>query len=137
SGAGMVLRLDGGAGYAGAVISPDYDALLVQVTGHAARFARAAHQVHRAPAECPMRRVAANSPRLHNVLNHPRFLSGRIDTRFIDETPELFRFPRRRNRAQRLLRFFGDLAVNGASVPGMQPGVRPSDVDPRLPKVEL
>ena len=34
-------------------------------------------------------------------------------TRFIDETPELFRYPRKRDRATRLLRFIGEVIVNG------------------------
>ncbi len=133
AGAGMGIRLDGGAGYVGAVISPDYDSLLVKVTGRASTFAGAAQKVHRALAEFRIRGVPTNIPFLHNVLRHPRFLEGRVDTAFIDEVPDLFRFAPRRNRAQKLLRFFGDLAVNGASVPGMAAGVVPSSVDPALP----
>jgi pyruvate carboxylase len=125
SGAGMGIRLDGGAGYSGAVISPDYDSLLVKVTGHAADFDSAAQKVHRALAEFRVRGVSTNIAFLQNVLTHPVFVSGGVHTRFIDETPSLFALPRRRNRAQRLLRFFGEVAVNGANVPGMQPGVRP------------
>lgn len=133
SAGGMGIRLDGGAGYSGATISPDYDSLLVKVTSHAWNFHTAAQKVHRALAEFRVRGVPTNIPFLHNVLRHPRFLAGDIDTRFIDETPELFEFPRRRNRAQRLLRFFADLAVNGPAVPGMQPGVKPRNVEPIVP----
>ena len=133
SGGGMGIRLDGGAGYTGARISPDYDSLLVKVTGHAQSFEKAAQKVHRALAEFRVRGVAVNIPFLQNVLRHPRFLAGDTHTRFIDDTPELFELPRRRNRAQRLLRFFGELAVNGSAVAGMQPGVKPSTVEPTLP----
>ncbi|MEM6789166.1 MAG: pyruvate carboxylase [Myxococcota bacterium] len=137
SGAGMGIRLDGGAGYSGAVISPDYDSMLVKVTGHAIDFESAAQKVHRALAEFRIRGVPTNIPFLQNVLTHPRFLGGRLDTRFIDETPELFEFPVRRNRAQRLLRYFGELAVNGPRVPGMQAGVKPSPHPPVLPSVDV
>ncbi len=137
SGAGMGVRLDGGAGYSGAVISPDYDSMLVKVTGYALDFESAAQKVHRALAEFRIRGVPTNIAFLQNVLNHPRFEAGQLDTRFIDETPELFELPVRRNRAQRLLRYFGELAVNGAGVPGMQPGVKPSPHEPRLPAVDL
>src|SRR5690606_20910254 len=41
------------------------------------------------------------------------FRSGECTTRFIDETPELFQFVRRRDRATRLLKFLGNVAVNG------------------------
>jgi pyruvate carboxylase len=57
--------------------------------------------------------VASNLPFLENVINHPLFLSGQCTTRFIDETPELFKFRKRRDRANRLLRFLGDIRVNG------------------------
>src|SRR5690606_28628946 len=137
SGAGMGIRLDGGAGYTGAVVSPDYDSLLVKVTGHASTFEKAAQKVHRALAEFRIRGVPTNIAFLQNVLRHPRFLSGQVDTRFIDETPELFELARRRNRAQRLLRYFADVAVNGASVPGMQPGVRPRNVTPPVPEITM
>ena len=34
---------------------------------------------------------------------HPQFASAQYTTKFIDQTPELFRFPRKRDRATRLL----------------------------------
>lgn len=137
SGAGMGVRLDGGAGYSGAIITPDYDSLLVKVTGRAATFRQAAQKVHRALAEFRIRGLPTNIQFLQNVLTHPTFLDGAVTTRFIEETPELFQITRRRNRAQRLLRFFGDVAVNGADVPGMQPGVRPAAVKPVAPPRRL
>ncbi len=137
SGAGMGVRLDGGAGYSGAVITPDYDSLLVKVTGRAARFEQAAQKVHRALAEFRVRGLPTNIQFLQNVLRHPVFLAGATTTKFIEETPELFNLPRRRNRAQRLLRFFGDIVVNGPNVPGMQPGIRPSSVEPVPPETVL
>lgn len=133
SGAGMGVRLDGGAGYSGAVITPDYDSLLVKVTGRAGTFAQAAQKVHRALAEFRIRGLPTNIQFLQNVLRNETFLSGTTTTRFIEETPELFHLPRRRNRAQRLLRFFGDIAVNGPDVPGMQRGIAPSAIQPVPP----
>ncbi len=133
SAAGMGVRLDGGAGYSGAVITPDYDSLLVKVTGHASSFRRAAQKVYRALAEFRIRGLPTNIQFLQNVLQHPTFVTGATTTRFIEETPELFQFPLRRNRAQRLLRFFGDIAVNGPDVPGMQPGVAPAKLEAVAP----
>ncbi|HEY8431450.1 MAG TPA: biotin carboxylase N-terminal domain-containing protein, partial [Sandaracinaceae bacterium] len=127
SGAGMGIRLDGGTGYAGARVSPDYDSLLVKVTAHARTFEDAVGKLHRALAEFRVRGVSTNIPFLHNVLTHPRFLAGDVDTSFVDDTPELFVFPQRKNRAQRLLRYLADVAVNGAEVAGMS-GARPSKV---------
>src|SRR6185503_18766930 len=47
------------------------------------------------------------------VITHPRFARGDYTTRFIDETPELFRWPRKRDRATRILTFLADTIVNG------------------------
>ena len=47
------------------------------------------------------------------MINHPDFESGNITTRFIDTTPALFHFPRRRDRATKMLRFIADVTVNG------------------------
>jgi pyruvate carboxylase len=132
AGEGMGIRMDGGYGYAGAVISPHYDSLLVKVTGHALTFEGAAQKVNRALAEFRVRGMKTNIPFLQNVLTHPRFLSGVVDTGFVDATPELFSFPRRRNRAQKILHYLGDVEVNGPSTPGAMNAL-PSDVIPDPP----
>jgi pyruvate carboxylase len=131
SAAGMGIRIDGGSGYAGAQVSPHYDSLLAKVTAHSLSFDSATAKLHRALAEFRIRGVKTNIPFLHNVLRHPTFSSGQARTDFIDTTPELFTFPRRRNRAQRVLRFLGEVAVNGPTVApasDAQPGP-----DPELP----
>ncbi len=116
---GMGVRLDGGSGYAGAVISPDYDSLLVKVTVHALTFEQAAAKLRRCLAEFRIRGVKTNIPFLQNVVDHPRFVACRVDTGLVDESPELFSFRRRRNRAQKLLRLLADQAVNGPRVTWM------------------
>ncbi|PRQ01081.1 2-oxoglutarate carboxylase small subunit [Enhygromyxa salina] len=116
SAAGMGIRIDGGSGYAGARVSPHYDSLLAKVTAHSLSFGSATAKLHRALAEFRIRGVKTNIPFLQNVLRHPTFLSGDARTDFIDSAPELFTFPRRRNRAQRALRFLGEVAVNGPTV---------------------
>ncbi len=135
SGAGMGIRLDGGTGYAGARVSPDYDSLLVKVTAHALTFDGALKKLRRALAEFRVRGVSTNIPFLQNVLTHPRFLAGDVDTTFVDDTAELFDFPRRKNRAQRFLRYLADVIVNGPSVPGMS-GTPPSTIEPVIPEVD-
>ena len=59
----------------------------------------------RALREFRVRGVVTNLRFLEQVITHPHFRDGAYTTRFIDETPELFRFPRKRDRATRLLRF--------------------------------
>lgn len=131
----MGIRLDGGSGYAGARVSPDYDSLLVKVTARALTFRSAVDKLHRALAEFRVRGVSTNIPFLHKVLTHPRFLAGDTDTTFVDDTPELFTFPRRKNRAQRFLRYVADVAVNGPSVPGMNERA-PQRVEPIVPETD-
>ena len=110
---GFGIRLDGGTAYSGAVITRHYDSLLEKVTAWGPTAEVAAHRMDRALREFRIRGVATNLVFLENVINHPAFRSGEVTTRFIDETPELFAFPRRRDRATRLLRFIADVTVNG------------------------
>lgn len=132
SAGGMGIRLDGGSGYSGAQVSPHYDSLLVKVTCHSLDFEGAARKLGRALAEFRVRGVSTNIPFLRKVLSHPTFLSGDARTDFIDTTPELFDFPPRRNRAQRVLRFLGEVAVNGPTTPGVSG--KPSKLDPEIPE---
>jgi pyruvate carboxylase len=113
SAAGFGVRLDGGTAYSGAVITPYYDSLLVKVTAWAPTSDEAIARMDRALREFRIRGVSTNLPFLENVINHGLFKSGECTTRFIDTTPELFQFAKRRDRATRLLRFIGDVVVNG------------------------
>ena len=80
----------------------------------------------RALREFRIRGVATNLQFLENVINHPLFKSGECTTRFIDNTPELFDFAKRRDRATRLLRFLGDVVVNGnPEMKGREPPALP------------
>ncbi len=111
--AGFGIRLDGASAYGGAVISPYYDSLLVKVTAWGRDFKQACQRMDRALREFRIRGVKTNIPFLENVVNHPTFRSGEMTTSFLDETPELFDFVPRRDRATKLLTFLGDVIVNG------------------------
>jgi pyruvate carboxylase len=113
SSGGFGLRLDGGMGYAGAVITPFYDSLLVKVTASAPTFANALQRMDRALREFRIRGVKTNIPFLENVIHNDIFKSGRATTTLIDTTPELFKLKPRRDRATKLLTFLGDVTVNG------------------------
>jgi pyruvate carboxylase len=67
----------------------------------------------RALREFRVRGLSTNLQFLENVIAHPLFRSGECTTRFIDTTPELFNFVKRRDRATRLLKFLGEVAING------------------------
>ncbi len=109
---GMGIRLDGST-FSGAVITPFYDSLLVKVTAQGLAFADAARRMMRALEEFRVRGVKTNIPFLINLVTHPDFLAYKVTTRFIDETPALFRLPRRQDRATRLLTYIGEVIVNG------------------------
>ncbi len=115
---GFGIRLDGGNGFVGARITPHYDSLLVKVTGWALTFEDAVAKMDRALREFRIRGVKTNIPFLLNVIEHPRFLRGDCDTTFVDSTPELFRFPERRDRGNKILKYLADVTVNG--YPGVE-----------------
>jgi len=110
---GFGIRLDGGTAYSGAVITRYYDSLLEKVTAWAPTAEEAIDRMDRALREFRIRGVATNLVFVENLINHPRFRACDYNTRFIDDTPELFHFPKRRDRATRLLNFVADVTVNG------------------------
>jgi len=111
--AGFGVRLDGGSAYSGATISPYYDSLLVKMTAWDRDFPGACRRMDRALREFRIRGVKTNIPFLENVVNHAGFLSGSVTTRFLDDTPELFRFVPRQDRATKLLTYVAEVMVNG------------------------
>jgi pyruvate carboxylase len=111
--AGYGVRLDGGTAYTGAVITPYFDSLLVKLTCFGGTFAEVIARTHRALAEFRVRGVKTNIPFLLNLMEHPKFVAGEVTTSFIDNTPELFKFVQRRDRATKLLGYIGDVIVNG------------------------
>jgi pyruvate carboxylase len=113
SSAGFGIRLDGGTAFSGAVITPYFDSLLVKVTASGNTWEEAIHRMDRSLREFRVRGIKTNIPFLENLILHPMFISGGADTRFIDSTPELFRFRHKRDRASKLLGYLADVCVNG------------------------
>ena len=111
--AGIGIRLDAGTAFSGAIITPSYDSLLVKVTAWAPTPQDTIARMDRALWEFRVRGVKTNLRFLDQLIMHPSFAPADYTTRFIDETPELFRFPRKRDRATRLLNFIGEVIVNG------------------------
>jgi len=113
SAGGFGLRLDGGMGTTGSVITPFYDSLLVKVTASGRNFDMALQRMDRALREFRIRGVKTNIPFLENVIHNATFRQGGATTTLIDTTPELFQFTPRRDRATKLLAFLGDVIING------------------------
>jgi len=80
--------------------------------------------------------LQTNIPFLLNVLEHPQFLSGVVDTYFIDENPKLFQLTPSQNRAQKLLHYLAQTMVNGPSTP-LATKLQPSDTIPTVPDIPV
>ncbi len=134
SATGNGIRLDGGTAYAGGVITRYYDSLLVKVTAHAQTPEKAIARMDRALREFRIRGVATNIEFVINLLKHPTFLDNTYTTKFIDTTPDLFHFKKRRDRATKILTYIADITVNGHPETAGRP--RPA-AEARAPKVPL
>jgi len=134
SSGGNGVRLDGGNGFAGAIITPHYDSMLVKCTCKGSTFEIARRKVLRALVEFRIRGVKTNIPFLASLLTHPTFISGNCWTTFIDDTPQLFDLIGSQNRAQKLLGYLADLAVNGSSIKGQvgEPKLKTDIIQPKL-----
>lgn len=131
---GFGVRLDVGNAYAGATVTPYFDSLLVKVCTHALNFDQAIEKMQRCLIEFRVRGVKTNIPFMHNVISHPVFQSGDAKTTFIDNTPELFEFPRVRDRGNKTMRYISEITVNG--FPGIEKQEKRYFETPREPKIE-
>lgn len=69
-----------------------------------------------------------------NVLRSPKFLDAAVDTYFIDENPDLMDIAPSRNRAQKLLKYIGEVRVNGPSTP-LFTNLKPSKAKAHVPEI--
>jgi pyruvate carboxylase len=134
SAGGMGIRLDAGTAFSGAVVFPYYDSLLVKVSAWGRTFGDAAQRMERCLQEFRVRGVKTNIPFLTRLINDPTFIAGECTTRFIDETPALFDFVPRRDRATKLLTYIGETNVNGNAIVKDQPRARRRE-PANLPKI--
>lgn len=131
SSAGNGIRLDGGNGFTGSVITPYYDSLLVKMCSHDRTFEGACRKAVRALKELRVRGVKTNIGFLLNLLNHPSFRTGECNTGFIENNPELLSIRAVADREAQVLDFLGDMAVNGRK------GVAGTFNVPSVPEVDM
>ncbi|AYD41404.1 pyruvate carboxylase [Clostridium fermenticellae] len=112
TGSGFGIRLDGGNGFTGAVISPYYDSLLVKTIAWSRTFKDAIRKSIRSVKETTVSGVKTNVDFLINVLNHKDFAEGKCDTNFIANNPELFEISPKADEELRILKYVGDIVVN-------------------------
>ncbi len=129
TGSGCGIRLDGGNGYTGSVISPYYDSLLVKIISYSGTFSDAINKAKRSIKELVISGVKTNEGFLLNVLSHPVFQSGQCTTGFIENTPELFNIAPRDDSEVRILTYLGEKAVNESSGAAVEHNV------PRVPHI--
>ncbi|CAI4061868.1 hypothetical protein SKDZ_07G1950 [Saccharomyces kudriavzevii ZP591] len=132
SAGGNGVRLDGGNAYAGTIISPHYDSMLVKCSCSGSTYEIVRRKMIRALIEFRIRGVKTNMPFLLTLLTHPVFIDGTYWTTFIDDTPQLFQMVSSQNRAQKLLHYLADVAVNGSSIKG-QIGLPKLGSNPSIP----
>lgn len=133
---GMGIRIDDGPGFTGAVITPHYDSLLLKITAHAMSRRDCAAKLRRALGEFRVRGVHLNKGFLLNVLNHSDFLDSTVNTSFIADNPDLLLPIAGENRGQKLLRYIGDIVVNGPPESLGASGPPPSPVDAHIPPLD-
>ncbi len=110
---GMGIRLDGGTAYSGAIITRFYDSLLEKVTAWAPTPEDSISRMDRALREFRIRGVSTNISFVENLLKHKKFQDNLYTTKFIDETPELFQFSERQDRATKLLNYISKITIEG------------------------
>ncbi|MBR2575852.1 MAG: pyruvate carboxylase [Firmicutes bacterium] len=127
---GYGIRLDGGNGFTGSVITPYYDSLLVKVTSHSRSFQDAINKSKRALRDTKIQGVKTNIGFLLNVLNHEEFKQGICNTDFIADHPELMNISSKGDKELKVLTYIGNKVVNESK------GVKPQFDVPRVPKFE-
>lgn len=130
SGSGFGIRLDGGNGFTGSVISPYYDSLLVKTTAWSRDFKDAARKAIRSIRELTVSGVKTNVGFLINVLNHETFLEGKCNTSFIADNQELLEIKPKADKELRLLTYVGEKVVNETH------GNKPNFDVPHVPKYD-
>ncbi|KXS09980.1 hypothetical protein M427DRAFT_159981 [Gonapodya prolifera JEL478] len=72
-------------------VGPFFDSLLAKVIAHASTFEFARRKALRCVRETVISGVSSNLPFLENLLQHTAFVEYNIDTKFVENTPELLK----------------------------------------------
>ncbi|OLY79889.1 Pyruvate carboxylase [Smittium mucronatum] len=132
---GPGVRLDGGSGFTGSIITPHYDSMLVKLTCFASTFEKARRRMLSSLVEFRVRGVKTNMSFLQRLLSNETFMKGDCWTTFIDDTPELLATSIFRNRATKLLTYLSDVIVNGSNIQGQVRPPVPGLTVPVVPEI--
>jgi acetyl-CoA carboxylase biotin carboxylase subunit len=72
-------------------VPPHYDSLLAKVIVHGNTRTEALARMRQALDSFIIEGVTTTIPFLRRVIEHPDFVAGTVDTRFLERTPELLR----------------------------------------------
>ncbi|MCL4106485.1 UNVERIFIED_CONTAM: hypothetical protein GTU68_030443 [Idotea baltica] len=103
--------------------------MLVKVTAAGQTLDDAADRLHRALREFRIRGVKSNISFLLNILREPGFRSGNTTVHYISNHPELLVPPKWKDRGTKLIRYIGEVNVNG------NPDVKKKDLDIEFDKI--
>ena len=110
---GFGIRLDEGNIYAGITISPFFDSLIAKITAKGQTLEECIAHLNRTLREYRIRGVKTNIGFVRNIINHPSFLNGQVNVKFIDTHPELFDIKPLSDSATRVLKYIAHTIVNG------------------------
>lgn len=110
---GFGIRLDEGSAYQGMKISPFFDSMIVKVTASGRTLSSVAKRLQRSLSEFKIRGVTTNILFLQNVIMHEKFIKGECTVNFIDQHPQLFKVNNLKDSSTKLLRYLGNIKVNG------------------------
>ncbi len=130
TGSGFGIRLDGGNGFTGAIITPFYDSLLFKVIGTSLTFEDAIQKSARALREAQISGVKTNIPFLLNVLNHEIFKNGNCSTNFIEQNETLFDIKPKQDIEAQILQYIGEKVIYETK------GEKPNFDIPKVPDTE-
>jgi pyruvate carboxylase len=121
SGGGFGVRLDSGNAFAGAIITPYYDSLLVKATTYGLNHEAGCTEDAPRPQGIPYPRRQDQYRLPHQRLEAAVVRqAGDYNVNFIDEHPELFNLPVVQDRGTKLLKYIGDTTINGYANAGPQ-----------------
>ncbi len=89
---GPGVRLDTHV-YAGYTVPPYYDSLLAKLIVQGRDRQEALRRMHMALESLIVEGVTTTAPFLRRVMENPRFMSGDVDTKFLEREPDLMKEP--------------------------------------------
>jgi acetyl/propionyl-CoA carboxylase alpha subunit len=113
---GPFVRADSGI-YQGCQIPPYYDSLISKICAIGKNRSTAVERMRRALSEFDIWGIKTTIPFLEKIMSHPDFVSGNIDTGFIDKNlPYLLSYVEEEGEVLKIARFIAEISAAGKNV---------------------